>query len=362
MRLVIRIQGVQPENQSFLALPDSQACEARPELRYSDGKKIISREGKVREFEDGYESEIKFTRVPPDGTEATLFIPCLFGSAESGIPPEFWSIPFHLSLPPENTDFDVILLPTQTPLPLPPEPETLPTTLPPMPAPSTTPAQLNPISVLEAIDTGTSYVFIGAFAPPVSAAGETSIYTISDYLLRDASDRTIEWQPAIGLDLTPYVLSAPGKNVWAIEFTQDFVPPLQITYQTQRLVSPDKDEKVSFEFDAGENPQAGQVWELDRDIKLAGHKVTLTEITAGASSYTFHFQTNDDLVESVGMHDQNAIRIEGYRHENFAGRFGIGSWSLTKIYAQLPRGKLTISISGIFLFDEIEDWTIDWRP
>ena len=153
-----------------------------------------------------------------------------------------------------------------------------------------------------------------------------------------------------------------SKQVWAIKFAKGFTPPVQLTYRTQYWYSPLPQEAYTFEFDAGASPYASQEWELGRVFQLAGHAVTLQKITAGANSYTFFFQTDDAQVESVGMHGLNDVQITGYTPIRFSGRFGLGNWSLTQVYSELPKGNLRIVLSGLYLFGEYDDWTMVWQP
>jgi hypothetical protein len=88
----------------------------------------------------------------------------------------------------------------------------------------------------------------------------------------------------------------------------------------------------------------------------------LKKITAGANSYTFFFHTDDENVDSVGMYNRDDIQITGYTPTSFSGRFGLGDWSLTKVYSELPKGNLRVVLSGLYLFGNSEDWTMVWQP
>lgn len=229
--------------------------------------------------------------------------------------------------------------------------------------PEPTANQTDVLAVLEVLDTGTDYILIGTFSPPASRPDEKGLYALDDISLRDGDQQLIDDEEfPSDLDLTPYLAAASGKPVWAIKFRKGFTPPVHLTYRTQYWYSPLPQDAYTFDFDAGLNPQAGQEWNLNQEFQLAEHVVTLEKITAGANSYTFFFQTDDERVESVGMHSLDAVQIIGYTPINFAGRFGLGHWSLTKVYSELPKGNLRVVLSGLYLYGNYEDWTMVWQP
>jgi hypothetical protein len=126
--------------------------------------------------------------------------------------------------------------------------------------------------------------------------------------------------------------------------------------------SPVPQDSYTLEFDAGANPQAGQEWILNHEFRLAGHAIDLVKITAVTNGFTFFLHTGDEDVESLGMYDLEDIQLEGCTPIDFGGSFGIGNWSLTKIYSEMPFGKLTVRLSGLSLYGKIEEWTLDWQP
>jgi hypothetical protein len=318
--------------------------------------------GAIDPFAGGYGAWYKFSSVPMNAAEATLFMPCIQGAIAPGILPENWELemPF-VPAPPELalTVIPVTVVPT---LRATPEPALATETGLPTELAADKPDRL---SVLQVFDTGTDYILIGTFSPPASRPDEKGIYALDDISVRDGNHQVIDDDEfPSDLDLTPYLAGASGKQLWAIRFRKEFTPPVHLTYRTQYLYSPLPQDAYTVDFDAGPNPRAGQEWNLEREFQLAGHAVTLKKITAGANSYTFFFQTDDEHVESVGMYDRDALQIVGYTPTSFRGRGGgaLGSWSLTKVYSELPTGNLRVVVSGLYLVGNLEDWSAVWQP
>ena len=363
MSVTLKVENVPAEKQSF-EQTDASMCrsypDSYPQLRFPNGQAVKISSAAIDPFAGGYTAWYKFSSVPLNAAEATLLIPCIQGAIAPGILPENWEVSMRLVPAPAElalTAIPVEIVPTLQAAPEPP-PVTV-TGLPPKPPTDKT----YDLSVLEVFDTGTDYILIGTFSPPVPPSGEKGLYAVNDISLRDGNGQVIddeEFPP--DLDLAAYRDGDFSKQVWAVKFGKGFMPPVHLTYQTQYWYSPLPQDAYTFDFDAGSNPQAGQEWDLNQEVQLAGHAVTLKKIAAGANSYTFFFHTDDELVESVGMHDLDDLQIVGHTLTNATGRFGLGEWSTTKVYSELPRGNLRVRLSGLYLFGNYEDWTIVWQP
>lgn len=359
--VVFTVEGMPLDKQSFWMMPDSKIC-ASPELRFSsDETAAVLGGGTFNYIEGGYESEYKYLSIPLDATEATLNIPCILTAREAGILPENWELPLHFVAVPPGASLGVTPIVVNTPITTPQVTSTVVPAVEPVSSPASDSTEKDRLSVLQVIDIGNSYIFVGAFTPPASPANEKGFYVLGDIVLRDGNGQVIEWQPS-DLNIGPYFTANPGKNIWAIKFTKNFVPSVQFTYQTQYIYSQIPQDSYTFEFDAGANPQPGQEWLLNSEIQLSEHVVNLVKIVASANGYAFYFTTDDEKVESVGMYDIDDIRIESFIPINFAGRFGIGDWSLTKIYQKLPTGKMKITITGLYIHGRTENWIMDWQP
>jgi len=364
MSVTLKVENVPADQQSFQTLPDSNMCtsypDSYPQLRFPNGESVKISSASIDPWNGGYTAWYKYSSIPLNAAEATLFIPCVQGANAPGILPENWEVSMRLiPAPPELalTMIPVKIVPTTQAASEP--PAATETGLPPEPAADKT-ARL---SALQVFDTGTDYILIGTFSPPAPPSDEKGIYALDGITLRDGNQQVIddEEYPS-DLDLTPYMAGASGKLVWAVKFRKGFTPPVHLTYRTRYLYSPLPQDAYTFDFDAGLNPQAGQEWNLNQEFQLAEHVVTLKKITAGVNSYTFSFRTDDERVESVGMNGRDDIQIVGYVPTSFSGRWGLGEWGLTKVYSELPKGNLRVVLSGLYLFGNYEDWTMVWQP
>jgi len=360
MSLTFTVENIPADKLFGLILPDSKVCQSNPELHFSNGEIVKTYSGVINPLNNGYVSQHKFTSIPLKVLDATLYIPCIQSAVELGILPEKWELPLHFVPAPPQVAMTMIPM-ADAPL-LQSTVESISTAeiTPTLPSDLTLADRL---SILEVIDTGNSYILIGIFTPPAPPPNERRIYTISDIVLSDGNGQVIaDEEYPFDVDLTSYIIASPGKDVWAVRFAKNFVPPLRIDYQTQYLYSPMPQEVYTFEFDTGTSPQAGQEWILNHEFQLAGHKVTLSKLTAGVNSFIFSFQTDDEAVESVGMHHTSDIQIDGYTPVDFGGWFSLSSWNLTKTYSEMPKGKLKITLSGLYLYGEHQDWAMEWRP
>ncbi len=362
--VALKVENVPAGKQSFQVQPEASTCTAYPdsypELRFPDGQSVKISSAGIDPSTGGYTAWYKFSSIPLNASEATLFIPCVQGAIAPGVLPENWEVPMRFVAAPPELALTVVPAMTVPALRAASQPApATETALPPELAVGTA----DRLSVLRAFDIGTDYILIGAFNPPPPRSDERRVYALDDISLRDSSQKLIadeEYPP--DLDLTPYLAESASKQVWAIKFAKGFTPPIRVTYRTIYLYSPLPQESYAFQFHAGQSPHAGQEWDLDQEFQLAGHVVTLQKITAGASSYTFFFRTDDERVESVGMHGPADVQITGYTPTNFSGRFGLGHWSLTQVYSELPKGNLRIVLSGLYLFGKYDDWAMVWQP
>jgi hypothetical protein len=108
---------------------------------------------------------------------------------------------------------------------------------------------------------------------------------------------------------------------------------------------------TEFAFDAGENPQPGQEWILNKDFDMQGRRIRLVSITVNArQGYVFHLQSDDS--------DATDVNVEIIGHPSISSG-GSGSWDGSRIPAWdraieldyhlsflLPKGMLRIVISS----------------
>src|SRR5512135_927187 len=96
MSVTLKVENVPAEKQSFQTLPDSKMCtsypDSYPELRFPNGKSVRISSGAIDPMRGGYTASYKYSSIPLNAAEATLFIPCIQGAIAPGTLPEDWEM------------------------------------------------------------------------------------------------------------------------------------------------------------------------------------------------------------------------------------------------------------------------------
>jgi hypothetical protein len=225
----------------------------------------------------------------------------------------------------------------------------------------------SPLSITKTIDAGDSYILIGEFYQPATSDNGTWSPQPGGLILTDGNGQEIYWDYPQDIDLPAD--DWPNIQPWAVKVTKGFVLPLHIIYPVQYIFLDPSHARYEFEFDAGSNPEAGQTWDLNKEIHLAGYTFTLTSISvtpplhgAQADGYNFSFISPDGKLSGV------SVDIEGYTPLGGGGGGGGGgpevstTWGVGLTYTDLPKGRLKIVISNLSLFGETKEWTLEWQP
>jgi hypothetical protein len=258
--------------------------------------------------------------------DATFLVPCI-KDATPGVLPENWELPLHFIAPPTNMTALPVIEITPSPAPT---------------SAGTGVVVQNPLSITKVIDAGDSYILIIEYNPPMSSQA-VSWWEANIAKLSDANGQKIAYDfpsDIIQGGLTP---EAPNAMPWTIKFSKGFAPPLHITYSGQPVFSAPP-EKVEFEFDAGPNPQIDQTWHLNKEIKLGGHSLMLVSVAVAQQGYKFSYVTSDESIFN-SMGNESGVDV-----------------SITVYYDKLPKGKLKIVLSNLWIFGETKDWTLEWQP
>jgi hypothetical protein len=230
------------------------------------------------------------------------------------------------------------------------------------PSPASGSAAQNLLSITKVIDAGDSYILIGEFNPPAPSQTVDDWSSAGIIKLSDSSGQEIAYD--LPQDLGLPSPESPKIDVWAIQFSKGFAPPLRITYSNLYTLHVPSQEMVEFDFDTGPNPQEGQIWQLNKEIQLAGHTFTLVSIRVPQKNfYSFNFTSSDNKISSVG------IEIPGYSTLNGGGQDTCGclqpppiSWGESAGFVEMPKGKLKVILSNLWIYGETKDWTLEWQP
>jgi hypothetical protein len=317
-------------------------CPGMADLRLPDGKilKIVGGGGTLGK------NRFDYPAIPMNINEATYILPCISGTLP-GLAPENWELPLHFKpAPPDMTVVPVLeIAPTSTAVA-----STLATTE-------------SPLSITKILEIGDNYIVQAEFdanKTKDNANPEAWWQSIGEISLTDGNGNSLYATSTSAIEMpTP---SKPNAEVFAYQISKNFTPPLIISYPGIYIANVGDPRRFEFEFDAGANPQPGQVWTLNRDFTVDGYSLRLVSISAEQDGYTFNF----DHATPVNLFAENShvlggesVEIAG--HISIGGGGGGGNQSL--IYATLPTGKLNIIVSVQHLQSfHLKNWQIQWAP
>jgi hypothetical protein len=304
-----------------------------------------------------------FETMPLGQMEATLEIPCALFNASTA--------DFKLKLLFQAADasqvMPVIELPTRVPTS--PAPPAVLTTVPAPSAEST----VDGFSIVLESETplADGYILAGSYRWSDTRTDRSAV-ALSNSNIIDAKGQDVPYQE---VETDPGIVAGPQQIPFAYQITgKDFAWPLRITVNAISVVQPGK---ATFQFDAGSNPQAGQTWNVNIDVPVAGHiiHVETIQLTAGRTPTQLGFNfimTSDPFVASATVDDMNPIveckngcgggggggadfGVSGF--DSATGPFSYGS--AAEGYS--PAGKKTFVISNVSVFFK-GPWQITWQP
>lgn len=350
--LTYKVDGLTPDKFSFLE--PLNTCMYSAELHFPAGEIVGSGSGEATQINGGFEDSHLYSPVPPGAKEAVLVIPCIQGALAPGLLPENWELPLEFVAAPPN------LVLTMMPVT-----EIAPTFAPIMPTVESTLVSdvggASPVGITQIIDTGDHYILVGEDHP--------ADMQLIDWILTDGNGQPLDYQvPSADVDFGGETMLT-NPHLWAVEIAKGFTPPVHITHRYRATLSANSQDKYEFEFNMGTNPQQGQVWDVNQEFQLAGHTVRLTTITAdlfvaGGGGLRFDFRTDDPAVNHF------MVDIDGYTHKDrqfFPNNYAegdplAGQLNVYLVYPELPKGKLKVIFSNLYLNGEMKIWTVDWQP
>ena len=320
-------------------------CSGIPTLRLPDGTQLAITAGAG----SSQESTFNYPPIPANVSQATFVLPCLLDTSR-GLAPENWDLSLRFVPAPANLTVMPVIDVTPSP-----EPRV-----------NTPATPVNPLALLKVVDTGDNYVLLGEFRP--SDAQDSSLPTCSYWSqtkvkITDATGQAVfNTSPADSHLLLPP--SQPDALPWVYQIGKTFTPPLTISFTGRYTIPAGPSAQAQFTFDAGANPQPGQVWERNQDFQLAGHPIRLVSIQRLAQSgYGFSFESSDPAIQTV------AVDISGYtphgRSEPEGGNAGLtpGKWSEELLdFDELPKGRLNVVLSNLTLYGDFKTWQVQWSP
>ena len=282
--------------------------------------------------------------VPEDVPQALLMIPCI-GETLPGTVPENWELPLRFVAAPE----DLTVLPV---IELSPSPKVG------APLPATPGASLpSPITFDQVIETADGYILLGRFQPSVRQ-GEWAQVTGMP-MMHDASGAKVAY--TFPSDIQPPDVNA-GSGGYGFVFQFKAVGltyPLSLSFPGIVVGPADPAARAQVEFDVGSDHHPGLEWNLNQQLEIAGHLITLVSISTEArNGYAFKFESGPE-VYSV------SVDIEGYTAAGGGGGgSGVagGTFYTSLDYVEIPTGKLTVNVANMILVKDRLTWEGEWSP
>ena len=326
--------------------------------------------------------------VPATVNQAIFVLPCIPDTLP-GKAPENWEVPLRfVPAPPDLTVMPVIELSPSVQIQntLIPSPSAEATGALPVAVTGTLPAEITgtstaapeaSVTVDQVIETSDGYILVGELHPQGQNGARIGVNDGPQ--ITDANGKKVSYSIAEDI-VTPNIVDGSGGFGWAYQIkAAGLTFPLTIAFSGVNISEADPQATASFVFDAGDNPQLGQVWTLNQDILLAGHTLKLVSITAdtggggggggggdqtnntpAGGGYTFSFQV-DPSVSGFG------VDIAGYKPNGGGGGGGGGGQTNNTLevsisYATLPKGKLQVTLSHLTVVSDTVTWQGQWSP
>ena len=314
-----------------------ETTEDDPSIKLPDGSQLNVVIGRRQPSDgNGILYALEYPPLPAGVTDITLEIPRLAGLMP-GQGPEDWQIPIHLKEgDPSQIAYPVI------------EYEPTPTA----PSPNV-PAYGISITLDKVVDLPGEYILMGN-----TQWTDTSIqqsYIASDILsITDANGQPVEYDYA---QPDSYLQPDELRQTWAYKIkTKSFAAPLKLAF----YVLVHETANTTFQFDPGQNPQNGQIWDLNLNVPVNNHAVQI--ISAKADIYPSNWNLEFSLASDanvVGAQIINPMQLGGggggapQTHSSFVSSvLGDGAF---------PNHPITFAITDLDVMIP-GDWKISWTP
>jgi DNA-binding CsgD family transcriptional regulator len=227
---------------------------------------------------------------------------------------------------------------------------------------------VNPISITEVIDTGDSYILMGEFIPELGTVLSDSCCNLD---LLDGNGKVIVAEMPMDIDPRTPTVNTPFSFTWVRKFEKvSVVLPVTVKVEDVHWSSL----SVPFEFDAGDQPQVGDAWQVNQPFEVSGTTFTLETIRVispqmpqadGGYAFLFTYPSDHNVIAL------DEVSIEGHPLPINSG-FGGGGSSAEPVptqngidfsveFTSLPKGKLTIKFT-FMVASAGQQWTLPWHP
>ena len=221
------------------------------------------------------------TSIPADVNEMTMLLTCIPNS-RLGAVPENWEVPFQLKAIPAETVVGAPVIEVAQPTPMP----TLDTSIVENTEETVLPAPVVTVTLRKVVPMESATVFYISIDMENKDPSLISIMPLNVYALDSTGEKVwlignYMWQPfehPVGSEFqfTTYTKPAAGPVTIVVENAVAVYAPL---YTDPPQAKP---EEMTFSFDAGENPQYGQTWDVNNEFTIAGYHIKVTSIRAAS--------------------------------------------------------------------------------
>ena len=284
--------------------------------------------------------------IPTNVNTVVFILPCIFNTLPETVPID-WQIPLHFIPAPVDLTVLPVLDISATPV------LTIPTTeaaeTPTVESTSSEPIT-GEVTVQKFIETDTGYILMGTLRSLVPADNSLEVTGIP--YISDANGAKVSY--SIPTDIQPVEDSDTGRGGfgWVYQIKGAGISfPITFHFPGRIISIVEPGTVASFEWNVGDNPQPGQVWQVDRIFEFGTHTLQLLEISALGDGYSFKFGQGGDLVGA-------AVEIDGYEAVGGGG----GDYFRDVSFSTLPKGKLNIKFTNPLAVTGNQVWDGQWAP
>lgn len=298
-------------------------------------------------------TEISLTDpVPNEFNAATFVMTCIFNTLPGSVPTN-WKI--DLRFVPAPPDFEI--LPVVDISPTEPSQEEIQFTQTDIVPEITEKTPFAIVNIEQYIETADGYILLGVVRPTI-AEGEWLQIT-GPAVIRDANDQKINYEYPTDIQNHNQVDEPTnGGGSFAAQIKGAGVTfPVSIDFSGVVISPVDPQATAKLTVEVGENPQPGDVIEINQTVDLVGYPIKLLSMTVDSrNGYSFHIDPGESLSSvSVQISGNQAIGGGG-------GAAWGGPFHTSLSYMELPTGQLEIVFNNPMKTSETETWTTTWKP